>query len=173
MFVSKRYYEFCLTQFLIKHIFYVSIPKNTCKIQKFHFLDKICEIQKKRLYGKLSAKRERYDENVFLKADRALSKLNLLFHLNSKRNRVTLRKCVIHIIFNIIIKLVWASVSNRSATIEYYGAQSVTIESRSLGALKLASCARSARWECAREAGRFFYLRTWTSRGWNCSPKIV
>ena len=27
---------------------------------------------------------------------------------------------------------------------------------RALGALKLASCARSARWQCAREAGRFF-----------------
>ena len=47
-----------------------------------------------------------HDENVFLKADRALSKLNFLFNLNSKRNRVTLRKCVIHIICNIIIKLV-------------------------------------------------------------------
>ena len=54
---------------------------------------------------KSSAKRERHDENVFLKADRALSKLNLLFHLNSKRNIVTLRKCVIHIICNIIIKI--------------------------------------------------------------------
>ena len=29
--------------------------KNTIKIQKFHFLDKICEIQKKRLDGKLFA----------------------------------------------------------------------------------------------------------------------
>ena len=62
------------------------------------------EVQKER-----SAKRA---ANVFLKADRALSKLNFLFHLNSKRNLVTLRKYVIHIICNIIIKLVWASVSN-------------------------------------------------------------
>ena len=54
----------------------------------------------------MSAKRERHDENVFLKADRTLSKLNFLFHLNSKRNLVTLTKCVIHIICNIIIKLV-------------------------------------------------------------------
>ena len=46
----------------------------------------------------------------------------------------------------------------RSATIEYYGARSATIESRALGALKLASCARSARWECAREADRFFSI---------------
>ena len=30
-------------------------PKNTFKIQKFHFLDKICEIQKKRFDGKLFA----------------------------------------------------------------------------------------------------------------------
>ena len=50
-------------------------------------------------------------ENVFLKADRALSELNFLFHLKSKTNLVTLRKCVIHIICN-IIKLIWASVSN-------------------------------------------------------------
>ena len=40
---------------LIKHIFFVSIPKNTIKIKKFHFLDKICEIQKKFLDGKLFA----------------------------------------------------------------------------------------------------------------------
>ena len=45
----------------------------------------------------------------------------------------------------------------RSATIEYYGARSATIESRALGALKLAS----ARWECAREAGRFFNIWIW------------
>ena len=51
----KKIYKFCLTQFLIKHIFFVSIPKNTIEIQKFHFLDKICEIQKKRLDGKLFA----------------------------------------------------------------------------------------------------------------------
>ena len=62
-------------------------------------------------YSKPSAKHECLDENVFLKADRALSKLNFLFHLNSKTNLVTLRKCVINIICN-IIKLVWASVSN-------------------------------------------------------------
>ena len=40
-------------------------------------------------------------------------------------------------------------------------ARSATIKSRALGALKLASeasCARSARWECAREAGRFFSM---------------
>ena len=49
------------------------------------------------LYRKSSAKRECHDENVFLKADRALSKLNFLFHLNSKTNLVTLRKWVIHI----------------------------------------------------------------------------
>ena len=37
---------------------------------------------------KSSAKREYYDENVFLKADRALNKLNFLFHLKSKINLV-------------------------------------------------------------------------------------
>ena len=46
--------------------------------------------------------REFYDENVFLKAYRALSELNFMFHLNSKTNLVTLRKCVINIICNII-----------------------------------------------------------------------
>ena len=45
----------------------------------------------------------------------------------------------------------------RCATIEYYGARNATIKSRAPSALKLASCARSARWECAREAGRFFF----------------
>ena len=42
--------------------------------------------------------RECHHENVFLKADRALSELNLLFHSNSKTNLVTLRKCEIPII---------------------------------------------------------------------------
>ena len=56
--------------------------------------------------------RECHDNNVFLKADnRTLSELNFLFHLNSKKNLVASRKCVIHIICN-IIKLIWASVSN-------------------------------------------------------------
>ena len=66
------------------------------------------------VYKKSSAERECHDENVFLKADRALSELNFLFHFNSKTLRnltLTLRKCVIHIICN-IIKLIWASVSN-------------------------------------------------------------
>ena len=44
------------------------------------------------IYRKSSAKRECYDENVFLKSDRALSKLNILFHLKSKTNLLTLRK---------------------------------------------------------------------------------
>ena len=49
----------------------------------------------------------------------------------------------------------------RSARSRKIGARSTTIKSRALGALKLASeasCARSARWECAREAGRFFHI---------------
>ena len=37
--------------------------------------------------------RECYDKNVFPKAVRALSKLNFLFHLKSKANLLTLRKC--------------------------------------------------------------------------------
>ena len=38
-----------------------------------------------------------YDENVFLKADRALSKFNFLSHLKWKINLVTLRKCNSHL----------------------------------------------------------------------------
>ena len=34
----------------MKHIFFFSIPKNTIKIRKFNFLDKICEIQKNVIY---------------------------------------------------------------------------------------------------------------------------
>ena len=34
---------------------------------------------------------------MFLKADRALSKLNFLFHLKSKTNLVTLKKCNSHL----------------------------------------------------------------------------
>ena len=47
----------------------------------------------------------------------------------------------------------------RSARFRRNGARSATTKSRAPGALKLASeasCARSARWECARVAGRFF-----------------
>ena len=36
--------------------------------------------------------RESYDENVFLKSNRALTKFNFLFHWKSKTNLVTLRK---------------------------------------------------------------------------------
>ena len=49
----------------------------------------------------------------------------------------------------------------RSARSRKNGARSATFKLRALGALKLASeasCAPSARWECAREAGRFFKL---------------
>ena len=34
---------------------------------------------------------------MFLRADRALSKFNFLFHLKSKKNLVTLRKCNSHL----------------------------------------------------------------------------
>ena len=37
------------------------------------------------------------DKNVFLKADKALSKFNFFFHLKSKTNLVTLRKCNSHL----------------------------------------------------------------------------
>ena len=49
------------------------------------------------VYSKSSAKRKCDDENVSLKADRALSKLNFLFHLKSKTNLLTLRKCNSHL----------------------------------------------------------------------------
>ena len=41
--------------------------------------------------------RAQNNENVFLKADRALSKFNFLSHLKSKTNLVTLRKCNLHL----------------------------------------------------------------------------
>ena len=49
-----------------------------------------------------------------------------------------------------------------SAKREVQKERSATIKSRALGALKLASeasCARSGRWEGARETGRFFILQ--------------
>ena len=50
-----------------------------------------------RFLKKLSVKRDCHDENVFLKADRVLSKCNFLFHLKSKTNLVTVKKCNSHI----------------------------------------------------------------------------
>ena len=38
-----------------------------------------------------------HDKNVFLKADRAISKLNFLFHLESMKNLVFLKKCDSHL----------------------------------------------------------------------------
>ena len=42
----NKIYKFCLTQFLIKLIFFILISKNRIKIQKFHYLNKICDILK-------------------------------------------------------------------------------------------------------------------------------
>ena len=117
-------YKFSSRHFSTECIFYVFIIRNN--IEKFHFLFfnvtrlKTCLLLYRppkyvicllksywNIYRKSSAKRECHDENVFLKAGRALSELNFLYHLNSKTNSVTLRKCVIY-----IIKLIWASVSN-------------------------------------------------------------
>ena len=58
---------------------------------KNHILYQIYVRYEKNVKKKSSAKREHYDENVFFKANRALGKLNLLFHLKSKTNSVTLR----------------------------------------------------------------------------------
>ena len=49
------------------------------------------------VHRKSSAKRQCHSEYLFLKADRALCKLNFLFHLESKTNLVTLRKCDSHL----------------------------------------------------------------------------
>ena len=48
----------------------------------------------------LQIERECYDENVFLKADRALSELYFHFYLKSKTNLVTLRKFDSHLQYN-------------------------------------------------------------------------
>ena len=46
---------------------------------------------------KLSKKRECHNENMFFEALRALRKLNFFFHLKSKTNLVTWRKCNSHL----------------------------------------------------------------------------
>ena len=99
--------------------------KNTIENEKFYFLTKICEIRNKRwnsksftqikstivfsycdiwekikyrnVYRTSSTKHACHDKNVFLKADRALSKLNFLFHLKSNTYLVTLSKCNSHL----------------------------------------------------------------------------
>ena len=43
-----------------KTYIFVSIPKNTIRIQEFHFLDKICEIQKKTFKWKIVCLNEVY-----------------------------------------------------------------------------------------------------------------
>ena len=45
-------YKFSVRHFLTRCIFYVSISKNTIIIQKFHFINRICEIRKKRYNAK-------------------------------------------------------------------------------------------------------------------------
>ena len=60
----KEIYNFDLDHFLIKCTVFVLIVKN--------------------VYGKLSAKREYREEHVFLKVDRALSKLIILLFSNKK-----------------------------------------------------------------------------------------
>ena len=51
----------------------------------------------KNVYRKSNAKCECHDESVFLKADRALSKLNFFFNFKSKTNLITLKKCDSHL----------------------------------------------------------------------------
>ena len=66
--------------------------------KKIHFIKSCILLESYRnVYRKSSTKREFHDENVFLKADGALSKFNLLIHLKSKTNLVTLRKCNSHL----------------------------------------------------------------------------
>ena len=62
----------------------------------------------------------------------------------------------------------------RSTRSRKNGARSATIESRALGALKLASEASCAQWECACEAGRFFFLWTnaFTRNSWDLKDSI-
>ena len=66
----------------------------------------------------------------------------------------------------------------RSARSRKIGARSATIKSRAVGALKLASEASCAWWECARKAGRFlsyilyiFYIFCWSKWNSNGSTK--
>ena len=99
IFYYKMICKFESLHFLIKCIFFFLISKNRIKILKFHFSNKICKLLESygNFYRKLSAKRDYHDENVFLKADKALSKLNFLFNLKSKRNSAIWRKFNSHL----------------------------------------------------------------------------
>ena len=66
----KKIYNFYFHHFLIQRTVFVLIVKNDIKNKKFNFLKNYRNIN-----VKSSAKREYRDENVFLKGDRALSKL--------------------------------------------------------------------------------------------------
>ena len=123
----------------------------------------VCKLLKscRNVYRESSAKRECHDENVFLKANRTLSKLNFLFHLKLKTYWVRLRKCNWHLqyyeidlSFSIKLQEIKLNVceeyktereargSNNgawSATFKYFEAQCAIIESCTLGALKFTS----------------------------------
>ena len=104
---------------------------------------------------------------MFLKADKTLCKLNFLLHLKSKTNLVTLRKChlhlqyyKIHLSFSIKLQEINLYVCGEYKTVhEARGPNRRELEARqSNRALKFASCAPGARWECAREAHRFLHF---------------
>ena len=99
----KKIYKFPVVYFFIGVIsFLLFIKKRSSKNQKFNFPAKKYEIRKNikeqnclfqkdlqlDIKQKSSAKREYYDENMFFKAHRAISKWNFLFHLESKTNLV-------------------------------------------------------------------------------------
>ena len=68
--VLKKLYKFHIEHFLIGIIVFLQTSKMLLNTREFKFLKNY-----RNVYGKSSAKREYRDENVFLKVDRALSKL--------------------------------------------------------------------------------------------------
>ena len=87
---------------------------------------------------KSSAKREYRDGNVFLKGDRAISKLITLLISNKKEFN--------HFFQSRSSDIVLLKLGNLHQNAKRYEARSVTtIRSRALGALIFAKCARSAR----------------------------
>ena len=97
---------------------------------------------------------------MFLKADRALSKFNFLFHLKSKTNLVTLRKCNSHLqYYNIDL-----SFSIKLQEINLHVCEEYKTEreaQRSNRAPKARSNSRAARGEdVLAKRGDFFNLET-------------
>ena len=142
-----KVYNFLLEHFLTRYIFYVYELHNL-----FYWK---CSFNGYKV-KKTSAKREYYDEDVFLKADRALSKLNFLFYSNSKTNLVTLRKCNSHLqYYKIDLSF---NIKKQEINLNLCDEYKTERETRRWNrARKLAYKTICALWESDRKAVRFLY----------------